>query len=164
VDGQWYLIDATWNAGSVKGRTFTAKYTTDYLFTPPEFFGLNHFPDDDSWQLRDEPISRGEFMRQPLLRPEFFVYGLSLESPRRSQVTVSDSVSVTIKRPANVHILASYEPHGGGKRTDCKVTGKRTVSINCRFAKDGHYDLHFFASKKRYTTYEGVGHIEVNVR
>ena len=71
INGTWFLLDATWDSGHVSGRTFTKQYGTDYLFTPPEVFGVDHFPDNARWQLRDRPLTRGEFMRQPMLEAAF---------------------------------------------------------------------------------------------
>jgi hypothetical protein len=64
INRQWYLIDPTWNSGYVDRSTgFTKAYKTDYLFPPPEVRGISHFPEDQAWQLRLQPITRGEFLR-----------------------------------------------------------------------------------------------------
>ena len=63
-----------------------------YLFTPPELFAYDHLPEDDAWQLVMHPISLGDFTRQPLLSPSIGELGIVLESPKRSQVTVSGAV------------------------------------------------------------------------
>ena len=36
IEDEWYLMDATWDAGYVTGDTFTKQYETTYLFPPPE--------------------------------------------------------------------------------------------------------------------------------
>jgi transglutaminase-like putative cysteine protease len=63
VEGEWYLIDVTWDAGYVEGDHFTRNYRTNFLFMPPKEFLTRHLPDDPAWQLLDEPVSRGEAMR-----------------------------------------------------------------------------------------------------
>ncbi|HEX8699082.1 MAG TPA: transglutaminase domain-containing protein [Myxococcaceae bacterium] len=63
IEGEWYLIDATWNAGHVNGDFYTRNYRTKYLFMPPQKFLERHLPDDPAWQLLDQPLSRGEAMR-----------------------------------------------------------------------------------------------------
>ena len=47
LNGRWYLLDATWNAGSVSGNSFNKQYSSTYLFTPPDIFISDHIPDDN---------------------------------------------------------------------------------------------------------------------
>ncbi len=63
IEGEWYLVDATWDAGHVKGDFYARNYRTTYLFMPPKEFLARHIPDDPAWQLLDQPMSRGEAMR-----------------------------------------------------------------------------------------------------
>lgn len=45
IGGHWVLLDATWDAGNVKGDRFEKDYGTEYLFAPPQVQGVTHFPD-----------------------------------------------------------------------------------------------------------------------
>jgi transglutaminase-like putative cysteine protease len=64
IEGEWYLVDVTWNAGHIDATgTFTKRYRTHYLFTPPQEFARRHFPADPRWQLMTRPLSRGDFLR-----------------------------------------------------------------------------------------------------
>ena len=95
VNGQWYLIDPTWDSGYVsREKGFTKNYRTEYLMPPPEVIGITHFPKDPAWQLRSNPINQGEFLRQPMMRPKFFADGLSLISPQRSQVDTNTNAMI----------------------------------------------------------------------
>ncbi|MCB0570605.1 MAG: arylamine N-acetyltransferase [Phaeodactylibacter sp.] len=69
IDGQWYLLDATWGAGHVNAEVtrFTQKLSTGYFMTPPQWFAQNHFPDDTRWQLLDNPLDSKAFADQPLI-------------------------------------------------------------------------------------------------
>jgi len=75
IGENWKLIDVTWGAGSVDGKTgkFVQRFNAGYFLTDPELFYLNHFPDDtrllmvqktaEEWaQL---PLYYGEYMRAP---------------------------------------------------------------------------------------------------
>jgi transglutaminase-like putative cysteine protease len=64
IQGEWYLLDVTWNAGAVQGDFFARGYETKYLFMPPKDFVVTHIPDDPAWQLLDEPLKRGAAMRR----------------------------------------------------------------------------------------------------
>lgn len=165
IKGNWYLIDATWNSGSVNGTTFKKSYKSDYLFTPPEVFGMDHFPKKQEWQLRHDPITRGEFMRQPVLKPRFFANGLKLLSPKRSQITVGKSVTIDLDNPRNYQVIASLMLKGSQKRVgQCDVTGEHTKRITCRIPSSGTYQVYMFSKKGRSGNYPFVGQIEVNSR
>jgi transglutaminase/protease-like cytokinesis protein 3 len=72
IEGAWYFIDSTWDAGHLGGRNFQADYDTDYLFIKPEHFIYNHFPENPRQQLLEKPVSPGEFSNFPFFRPKFF--------------------------------------------------------------------------------------------
>lgn len=69
IDGEWYLLDATWGAGytDAKVSKFTRRVSYRYFMTPADWFAQNHFPEEEKWQLLEEPISKGIFSRQPLI-------------------------------------------------------------------------------------------------
>jgi transglutaminase-like putative cysteine protease len=158
----WYLMDATWNAGTVEGRTFTKHYTTDYLFTPPHIFAHDHLPEQEDWQLLAKPITRAEFMRQPVLRPEFFAAGLELVSPTRSQVDAQGQIEVKLRNPNRQRILANLVPVGGDSDSSprCTVKGVTDVTITCPIKQAGAQQVWIF-STKRGNSYPFVGQIEV---
>jgi len=164
LGGTWYLLDATWDAGSVDGDTFTKSFRTDYFLTPPEVFGLDHFPRNEAWQLRRTPISRGDFMRQPMLTPAFFVKRLRMLEPDRSQVTVRDRVRVRVDNPAGYYMLASYhtEEAREGRGARCQVNQGRVVTVGCRFPSSGRYRVKVFAARQQYGSYPYVGQVLVN--
>lgn len=65
LDGKWHLLDVTWSAGFIDGRTYK-KHFTDYFFlTPPDQFIFSHYPHEMKWQLLDSPISHQEYTDWP---------------------------------------------------------------------------------------------------
>lgn len=66
VDGQEYLIDATWGAGGMNGDRFERDVTYVYFFTPPEIFIKNHYPRNYADALLDKRISIKEFILNPI--------------------------------------------------------------------------------------------------
>lgn len=69
LDGRWRLIDVTWGAGYIDDDTdkFIRRYSPGFFDTPPELFVLNHLPDEEQWQLLDEPVSKSDFKKQPMV-------------------------------------------------------------------------------------------------
>ncbi len=162
IDGGWYLMDATWNAGSVDGPTFTKKYGTDYLFTPPEVFGLSHLPKDDKWQLRAEPLSRAEFTRGPELRPSFYGHGLELVTPQRAQFDATGTATITLKNPRQKALSARIvKDDSGGKGERCEKTDGIDVTISCPLSLSGTYRIVLFAGEYNATLW-GVANFTVH--
>ena len=58
INGQWYLMDATWDAG-------VSIVLRKYFLSTPSVFLENHYPHDPMWQLMNEPINF-ECFRLPL--------------------------------------------------------------------------------------------------
>lgn len=165
IEDSWYLIDATWNAGYVKNGQFQKEFGTRYFMTPPEIFGMDHFPDKQQWQLRRNPISRGEFMRQPLLRPVFYAYNMRLIEPNRSQVTVGNSITVRLNNPGMAFVLGEYQSvnaKGRSGRNRCNVERGAETRITCQFHQPGSYRVRMFFNEERSGSYEFAGQILVN--
>lgn len=164
LDGDWHLIDATWNAGHVGDRGFTKAYSSRYYLAPPEVFGMNHFPDRPQWQLRDRPISRGDFIRLPMLDPRFFINEMRLLEPQRSQITVENEVVIRVDNPHNLFMLASFSRVGSNSnsRTRCEVQQGPQVRFNCRFPSSGSWRVSLFMNRQRAGSYQYVGKILVN--
>ncbi|MFO0547980.1 MAG: transglutaminase domain-containing protein [Polyangiaceae bacterium] len=167
IDGTSYLVDSTWDAGYV-GRdageadeSFHRQYTTDFLFAPAEVFGVNHFPDEAKWQLRSSPISRGDFVRQPVLSPKFFAAGLKLVQPDRSHVTAAGSLSLAVERSSEDAWLMASAAAPDGTRTDCEVNRGERFDVTCAFPAAGKYDVILFFNTVQYGTYWSVGSIDV---
>ena len=66
IGGQWQLLDSTWGAGYIDGRKRFIRRTTDFWFmTPPEQFVYSHLPEEERWQLLDEPVGKEKYLEAP---------------------------------------------------------------------------------------------------
>jgi len=163
IGGRWVLLDATWDAGTVDGDRFVKRYRTDYLFAPPAVQGVTHFPEESEWQLRQPPLSRGEFFRQPMMKARFFADGLELLVPSRSQVTASGALDLSLRNPRGFFLLADYDD-GQGSKGDCRVNGGSDVTVHCEIPAEGSYRVRLYTNRQQFGTYDGVGEIQVNNR
>ena len=163
LNGSWYLIDVTWDAGSGFDGEFKKEYSTEYLFTPPDQFAISHFPDAVKWQLLEPALSRAEFFRRPVLAPAFFASGLELRTPDRSQVSVGAGIDLLLGNPRNVFLLADFVPKQGGMKVDCKG-GDQHSQIHCDFPAAGTYDVRLYGNPVKYGSYAYLGSVEVNAR
>ncbi len=162
VDGRYYLVDVTWDSGSIDGPRFVKGYTTDYYLTPPEVFSINHFPADPRWQLRPTPLSRGDFFRQPMMTPRFYAEHRELVSPTRSQVTVHGPLEILLRGPASLFTSAAWSHQGTNDRTHCTVTRGEVTRIECALPAPGAYTVDLFSNTEEYGTYHYIGAVEAN--
>ena len=165
IGDAWVLIDATWDAGNVTESGFEKQYDTDYLFAPPEIQGVTHFPEDPRWQLREPALTRGEFFRQPVLRPRFFAEGFSLVSPDRSQVTVEGAAEVVLSNRRGRYLLAKTTREGVDGETECQVSyDRQDARVRCDLAEEGSYRLRLYSNRQQYGRFQGLAELFVQNR
>ena len=142
IDEHWYLIDATWDDPTNGEPRWT------YLFTPPKLMTFDHLPEDSAWQLRTDPITLGDFVRQPIIKPTIGQFGLALVEPTRSQITVGGEAEIVLDNPHDA-IVSAVARRDGDKSDDdtrCKVSTKdKQTRIVCDLA-DGQWDVQMFAA------------------
>lgn len=161
IGDSWHLIDATWDAGSVEGRTFTKRYGTGYLFAPAAAFAVSHFPEEPRWQLQEPPVSRGDFFRAPMMGADFFAEGLTLIHPDRSQVTVDEVFEIAVDNPRGRFILARYIAEDGSSER-CAVSNGARATARCALPARGAYRVRLFTGAEEYGSYAMVGSFAVN--
>lgn len=123
---------------------------------------VSHFPDDATWQLLSQPISRGDFLRQPMLRPSFFAQGLKLISPTRSQTDIRNSAVIQLKNPGQRWLMASYGVKGSGQSQRCAQQTSQQPQLSCALPSTGTYEVQIFSGDQQYGQYEYVGQLEFN--
>jgi signal transduction histidine kinase len=154
VQGRWYLLDTTWDAGHVEGRSFHKQYNTAYLFLEPWQFLYTHFPSDPRWQLLDPPRTAEQFAELPYLEGRFFEQGLRLATPLRRLHPVGESVQFTIETPADRVISAQLaEPAVGQsgpleQRTLVRREAARS-NVLVTFPAAGRWCVQIFSKARR---------------
>lgn len=161
IQGKWYLMDVTWDSGTVsREKGFTKTYSAEYLFPPPRAMALDHIPREPQWQLLSKPLTQGDFLRQPMLRPAFFAESLELLSPLRGQNEAKGKASILIKNPRQRWLMAGLEQ--GGKRLgeSTEPTQSGTALIEVPLPGKGTYTVNLFSNDERSGRYHGVGSLE----
>lgn len=150
----WYLLDVTWDAGHVEGRSYHRQYGTWYLFADPRNFLHTHFPADAKWQLLDRPLSAEEFAALPLLEGRFFEQGLRLSSVLRRLQPVGESVQFSVAAPDNVVLMASLEqavksgPETLGRRTMLRRS-RNEINVLVTFPAAGRWGVKLFTKSRQ---------------
>jgi len=166
IKGTWYLLDATWNSARslAGGGGGPQQYETTYLFTPPTIFSVNHLPEKPRWQLRRDPITRVEFLRQPLLQPTFFAEGLTLKTPTSARVEASGTIRFALDNPRGRYVMGVVEDSAGQKVARCKVERGRPLTGVCPLGGAGVRRLKLFTNDQPSGTFGFVGMVEVTSR
>jgi transglutaminase/protease-like cytokinesis protein 3 len=109
IDGAWYLLDATWGAGSVNNLKFQPNYQPYYFATAPSELINNHFPQDLGWQLLSQIYTRAEFDNLPSIASRFYDLGLEIVSHNNYLISTQNRVDIVLKAPQNVVAIADLE-------------------------------------------------------
>ena len=110
INGEWYLLDATWGAGGVgdieikrwwqrkpkKKEVFVKGFRPYYFFTHPDTFFLKHFPQDTSMLLTAR--SYEDFSNLPLTYSEMLERGLMYTDSLQGVLWANygDTISITL--------------------------------------------------------------------
>ncbi|HKB05966.1 MAG TPA: transglutaminase domain-containing protein [Gemmataceae bacterium] len=140
-EDQWWLVDATWGAGSITGRQYKKEFTDYYFTTPPEQLIFTHLPEDESWQLRAVPLTLDEFVRRPKLGPDLFELGLTVEAVERAiadpgfreivkTFRMPSQTTTAVRFPVTMHLKAGAEHQFEFKSDDL---------VSFAFVRDGKF-------------------------
>ncbi|MDB4928716.1 MAG: hypothetical protein JWM10_1200 [Myxococcaceae bacterium] len=163
LDGRWYLIDTTWDAGGVDTDGFHKGYHTYYFLTPPEALLATHYPDEARWQLLPVARTPGEYMRAPALEPGFFANGLRLIAPTRAESDARGSVEVTLDNPQAVFVRVTVHAEGE-MAVECALTGAEHLTARCPLTGDDAHEVTVYATRERYAYFEQLGSLRVHNR
>jgi hypothetical protein len=87
LGGEWRLIDPTWGAGVINGKTFEPRFTWEYFLVSPDELILSHYPADEAWQLVAAPLARADFERMRAVPRTLLGVGFSAEAIRAAALT-----------------------------------------------------------------------------
>lgn len=148
IDNQWKLVDVTWGAGSVSGTpaVFNFRFNDVYFFSEPDFFFLNHFPEDEKWLLTNK--EKKEFTDLPLyytsaLKEKYIFsspYQGSIEYPATKSIPfkidnlqISDRISYSFSKSKKITEIQNVNNNGTAEFSiplDNHSLGFLTIFIN----------------------------------
>jgi len=162
IGRRWYLIDVCWDAGYIsREKGFTKAYKTDYFLPPPQVMIQDHFPELSDWQLLADPLSQGDFLRQPMLRPRFQEANLTLVAPKRARNDAESKAVVIVKNPKHNWLMAGLERNGKQIASNKSATNDETAQLECPLPEKGTYRLNMFVNPdNEYGQYDFVGSVD----
>ncbi|KAK2891335.1 hypothetical protein Q8A67_013978 [Cirrhinus molitorella] len=154
VDGQWHLLDACWGAGYVDKdkKAFIKRYKEYYFLTDPENFIDAHYPEEEEWQLLENPIRIEEFEKRVLIKPDFYTLNLTLIQPKQFLiVTENGEAMVSMSFPQLVHFTYQISQRSGKKQQKLSksmgflTSTQHSMKLRLMPPKSGTYELMLFA-------------------
>lgn len=163
INGKRYLIDPTWDAGQVFGGEFRPRYSTSYLFTPPDIFAYDHLPDEAAWSLTDPPLTQDHFLSRPTISAHFFAWGMKVDGIAKAVTPVSNQrVDFKIKNPKKAWVLVVAMPIGEGRSFNCVVPSQADpIEVGCKLTK-GKWMLDIYANDSASGRYPLVASLRVD--
>jgi transglutaminase-like putative cysteine protease len=160
INGSWYLIDTTWDAGNLKGKSYEPSYTTDYLFLKPEHFIFKHFPANTQDQLLDNPVSASQYPNLAPLRPRFFdtIADISPDLQRRNRVEGKMILSF-LPIGDSVISFSVYDDKGIQEFNNVTFVQKEgeIYKAYLSFPDPGNYEVQIFSKKQGEETFTSCG-------
>jgi transglutaminase/protease-like cytokinesis protein 3 len=155
IDKQWYLIDATWGAGTVINSSFNKEFNPFYFAPPPEEFIYSHFPQKDKWQLLAQPYTRQKFNLLPEVSGALFKNDLKLISHKNKNIYTSDRLNITLKAPQDIVAIANLKSNKSKLEDNYTLVQNKDgyITVNTAFPAKGNYTLDIFAKKKDNSNY-----------
>lgn len=163
IGGRRYLVDPTWDAGSMFGLEFRARYSTSYLFTPPDIFAYDHLPDDPAWSLTEPPLTPEAFAARPALSAHFFAWGLGLEGVSQATTRETDGrFDFRITNPKGAWVLVLAQPLGEGKAFNCVVPSQANpIEAGCALTP-GAWQIELYANDRAGGRFGSIGFMRVD--
>ncbi|MDR3276224.1 MAG: hypothetical protein LBT11_03265 [Treponema sp.] len=149
IGNKWYLIDVTWDAGSVDQRTYIKGYSTEWLFLDSRPFLYSHLPEEDAYQYYAPVLTADDFMREVYIAGSFFQYGLSLKTDKPEYNNVIDGTFAFDIGLSNANVTVSSAlrtPRQQGINAASWVNRKSaTVTVEFDVPDANEYKGHIFA-------------------
>jgi len=154
INFRWYLLDVTWGAGHINSeQKFIRAFNNHYFLTDPEQLIYDHLPEDESWQLIKQTITRKQFDNLILLKPAFFKNGLKLKSHLSSKIVSNGELTVELGAPDDTFLSAQLLTNNTQLPNHHCFTQRRdgSYTIQVRFPENGNYTLRLFVKEGQET-------------
>ena len=156
INNNWYLIDATWGAGTVIDDIFKAKFNPFYFATIPQEFIYTHFPEKSKWQLLSARYTRSQFDNLPTVSSDLFKNKIKLISHQSEKISVDNRLTLTLEAPKNIVAAAALRRPSENNNVKAKkrsfITNYtlvqrqgKNIIVKVAFPEKGKYQLDIFA-------------------
>jgi len=152
IDGQWHLVDSTWGAGHLEPEVgFVKRFEEYYFLSPPEGFVWTHLPEDPSWQLLDDILSKDEFEGLVYAKPAFFENDMKIVAPLGGTIDAEKGANVTLSAPEDVSAIAELLDERGRKLPRRFTQVRRSsgdLIVRAACPGPGNYTLRIYSKRE----------------
>lgn len=137
INDNWNFVDTALGSGYItNNRIFIKLYNEFYFLTKPSELIFSHFPEDEKWQLLEEPITEEDFYKGIKLSSEFFKYGFKNTNLEKS--------NYIIEQPNETVILEYDFNNKNHPKIQCnlKLNGKEDLRNTIKiFERENYFDI-----------------------
>ncbi|MDT0558527.1 transglutaminase domain-containing protein [Ichthyenterobacterium sp. W332] len=162
LNNTWYLCDPTWSSGipNLETGAFTFYYNDGYFLANPELFSVNHFPEEQKWQLTDSTLTFKSFLESPILYGNTYRYLKNINTPKVMHHIIKEEQSImfkyTLRKLVNKQDVILLIDSGINSRkvspTEVSIV-HNYLTINHKFKTRGFYDVHLYLKDQLIITY-----------
>lgn len=147
LNGDWYLVDATWAAGYVEKRKFTKAFDEYYFLTKPNEFMYRHYPEDSKWFLTETPFKKREFEKMPMRTEKFFSMGIEEVIELKGEVKNKLKYEFKTDEPVS-RISIKFERQRDFTQIEfIEKDGVYSIYVNLKNFPSGYFYLYFNGSQ-----------------
>ena len=160
IEGEWRLVDSTWDAGYIDGKSFHWRKQDFFFLMDPEYFVNSHLPYTNkdqavskAWQLLDNPVDPKTFFKSLQLREASIKFGVFPRSHKDAIVHIKGEICIEIERytPGDImETITSFESKDENKEYKECVASERSgdciVKFHVRPPNPGTYKMTVFLS------------------
>ena len=158
----WFYVDAAKGSGSLDKRmtTFIPNFNSNYFFTNPEVFNMDHYPDNEAWRLGIGPKSLSAFNALPVIYSYGNALGINKTEPKTGKIKTktTSTVKFNLFHTPNLAINEMKIVIGEDKRAEIPREIKFTdesgiISFSYSFKRGDEYPVTIFADGKPIISY-----------
>ncbi len=159
---EWFYVDAAKASGYLdkKQSVFTKYFTSEYFFAEKSLFNLDHFPDNNAWQLGSGgPKSIAAFYALPVISNASYEYGLQKPVPLNGMIKTKSKNAVTFGFNYNGRPISSIDLLIGDAKKQPKpepmnfTANGPTVSFSYKFKSEDSYPVRVMVDGKELVSY-----------
>jgi len=160
LSNKWYLIDVTWASGytDMKVTKFTKKFRPSYFLISPGKLILDHYPDDNKWQLLNKKISKKQFFNLPLIKIGFLKYDISSFKPGQGVIKSKRNEIIEFEYTTQKDITTIYVHKNNDKYSQESdfTKNKNNYTFGYSFKSKGTYYFTIYLNKEPTIIYKIV--------
>jgi hypothetical protein len=154
VDGKWYLLDSTWDAGSINEgtRSYERKNSDyDFFLTNPQIFIYSHFAKEDKWNLAKNNWDKKEFFSKVNVSESAFKLGLNIDKYSNAVID-ADSLPYVLDYDTDAGLHGALFANGSkikGEWTFLKYDNNGRAKLLVSAPSNGSYNLQLYGNFKK---------------